>query len=203
MVWRVPAAGGVLAAVVLAGTAAALPNADKMTGASAHGVLRGTGETFVIDVYARQSEAGSSLGRRELLVSVKRCRANVCDQPDVYRRTLAAGDLVVAPDQSSASLRTSLFGQPLVIEWTAAGDTSASSKADFYQPVLPTGRVRAWVRADRATSARITVLGRRCTDPNALVFTEALVDGVADPVRPEPPRSVPARFKGLDRATCS
>lgn len=193
-----------LMAAVCAGPTSAVPSADHLAGAEATVLIAGAGgvELFV-GVAARVSEAGTRLGTGDVTVSLRQCRSSRCDPASRYRSPIGRGDLVVAPDRSGATLRIALFGQPLERTWhTPSDETSVDGEAELYDPVLPTGQVRAWVNQTRDTEVTATLLGLRCSGRAGFVYTQQLVDGVPQAASPPLPTSMPRQLSALRRPTC-
>ncbi len=197
-------AGAVLA-VSAVSPAQAVPSIDKVGIATATLSLRGSdGATYAVDVLARMSEAGTSQSRGRVEVTVRRCVSSSCTKDTTYAARLPAPALTVANDLSSGKLSTSIFGFPLVLSLTAADDTtSTDGKAELYQPVLPTGQVRVWVKQERQAAGQSQMMAKTCKPVTSTLARDDIADGVELQLAASLPTSLPRAFAGLRNARCA
>jgi hypothetical protein len=170
--------------------------ADVLAGGEAHFNVYGSDKaSYLIDVVARSSEAGTRVGTGSVSVTIRRCYGAGCSKKVTYTGTLPPGSFTVAEDLSSGGLLTSLFGRQLSISW---GGPEGS--------VLPSYELtgdgpRAAVRLYQVMRAETLLLGKHCRTKEALVSRSVRADSVA-PVTKPLPRTLPRAFAGLARGTC-
>ncbi|HUR15165.1 MAG TPA: hypothetical protein VM097_11810 [Mycobacteriales bacterium] len=169
--------------------------ADVMIGGQAHFTLYGSDRaSYLVDVVAKASEAGSRTGTGSVTVTIKRCLGLGCTRY-VYRGALSTRSFAVATDLSSGSLTTALFGRGLQVTWSGP----QSSTLPAYE--LDANAPRVAVRLYEVTRVQGVLLGRRCGSKEGLVSREALV--ATEPAVEGPlPRALPRALAGLARATC-
>lgn len=185
--------------------AAAVPSVDRVAAATASLRLAASGGvTFNVDVLARVSEVGIDQGVGRIEVTVRRCVRATCDAGTTFVARLLPSELQLSDDLAVGRVETALFGFPLTIDLAAADDeTSTDGKLELYQPVLPTGQVRAWVRQTRLSKATAQLMGRTCKARAASVYREEIVDGVATERASALPAQLPAGLSGLRGARCA
>ena len=146
------------------------PSADVVVSADAHFTLYGRDKaSYLVDVVAEDSEAGTRLGAGTVTVTVRRCLSFSCPQRTRWVGALPAGSFAVAQDLSSAALTTTLFGKPLDVRW-GAPKTQALPGYD-----ADPGTPRLGVRVYEVLQPHGSVMGRRCGSQDGLVARGALV----------------------------
>jgi hypothetical protein len=169
--------------------------ADVMVGGQSHFTLYGSDRaSYLVDVVARASEAGSRSGTGSVTVTIRRCLGLGCKRY-VYTGALTTKSFAVATDLSSGSLTTALFGRGLQVAW----GSPQSSVLPAYE--LDAAGPRVSGRLYEVTKVEGVLLGRHCTSKEGLVYREALV--ASEPTVEQPlPRVLPKALAGLARATC-
>lgn len=194
----------VVLAALAGAPALAVPSADRVAALTASFTLSAPGGVaYYVDVLARSSEIGTSEGSGRIEVSVRRCVASSCTTRS-FAAHLRQSELQVNDDLSRGELETQLFGHPLAVSLTAAGtQTTADGKAEFYQPVLPSGQVRVWARQSRDSAGRGLLVAKRCTSQAATLYREEIVDGVTPVLAPALPSRLPRDLAGLRVSRCA
>jgi hypothetical protein len=170
--------------------------ADGVVTGEAHFTAYGSDRaSYLIDVVAEASEAGTRGGAGSVAVTIRRCQGLGCTKRVTYRGTLPAGSFSVAEDLSSGTLSTRLFGKPFDVHW----DGPQSSTLPAYETSPEGPRVAA--RLYEVTHASGVLLGRRCGSKDGLDSREALVAS-SPAVTTALPKTLPRAFAGLARATC-
>ena len=183
--------------------AMAVSSVDRVAAITASFKLPAAGNvSYYVNVLARSSEIGISQGSGRIEVGLRRCVASKCSTRNFAAR-LKQSELQVTDDLSSGKLQTRLFGYPLVINLDASdAQTTADGKAELYQPVLPSGQVRVWVRQSRESAARGALVGTRCTSTSASIFREEILDGVTPALASSLPSQLPSDLADLRVSRC-
>ena len=170
--------------------------ADVVVSGQAHFTVYGSDRaSYLVDVVAQASEAGTRSGTGSVTVTVRRCAGLGCSRRYTYPGAIPASSFSVAEDLSSGRLSTRLFGKPFDVAWSGP----QSSTLPSYE-VSPDGP-RVGARLYDVTHASGTLLGLRCGSSDGLVSREALV--ASEPaVVGALPRTLPRVLAGLARGTC-
>lgn len=170
--------------------------ADVVVSGQAHfTVYGGDRASYLIDVTAQASEAGTRSGTGAVTVTIRRCAGLGCSRRYTYTGAVPASSFSVAEDLSSGRLSTRLFGRPLDVVWSAP----QSSTLPSYE-LSPDGP-RVGARLYDVTHASGALLGLRCSSSDGLVSREALV--AAEPVvSASLPRALPRALAGLAHGSC-
>lgn len=138
-----------------------------------------------------------------LSLTVGRCAADGCRAGVVWVRQLTGGgDVEIAGDESTVSVRTTFIGRPLEATWTAS-DAGTPADADV-QLLLPVIALRAGSGVKPA-QLRVSLLGASCGGAGQIDARYVVAsDGYAPPDGPPPPTKAPPYLasSGQRRATC-
>ena len=200
MTWRLllAAAGAALASLVA--PAAAVPTADQVQ--YAQGAFsfysKKDGATYLVDVTARVSRVGTSIGTGAVSVTLKRCAGGFrCSKPTTYRAAVTSKDFTVEPDLSSGFLNVPLFGKPLALSWQGA----ISQVLPGYELDQATPRVGA--RVYQVTRVKGIVAGRPCESKEGVLAQEVRVDGNPPAGSAALPKKAPKALAGLLSGVCA
>jgi hypothetical protein len=171
--------------------------ADVVASAEAHFNVYGSDHaSYLVDLTARSTEAGTRGGPGSVTVTIRRCLGAGCPTRITYVGAVPAGAFTVAQDLSSGYLSTSLFGRPLAISWFGAQGPALASYT-----VSPDGP-DVGVRLYQVTHAGGVLTGKPCQSKDGLVARSVVVDAVSPPSRPLP-RTLPRALAGMARGVCS
>lgn len=125
---------------------------------------------------AAHTETPTSGDGQELAVSAVRCSAVGCAAAGSWRIALRDDEIVVAGDYSSASLRTTLFGQPLQADLKPTGTETGTVRVSIGG--VPDGPGDALATAGRAVHAvgSVRIGSVTCSARDALIGEEVRVE---------------------------
>lgn len=171
--------------------------ADVVVEGEAHFNIYGSDHaSYLIDLAARASEAGSRAGASSLTVTVRRCLSAGCPTRMTFVGALPPGAFSVESNLSSGSLSTELFGRRVVLVW----DAPESSPLASYE-VSAEGPV-AGVRLYQVMHAGGLLLSKQCQSKDGVLARWARVDA-EPPVTKPLPRAVPRALAGMARGRCT
>jgi hypothetical protein len=203
---RIRMSAGLIAiagSTIFANGAHAGPYAGEFNSAVASIALSGSDRaTYSIGLSLQASSPASSASFATLTVSVARCTALACGASLSYATRLSSANYSIAPDLSSASATTKLFGKSLVVHWTSADAAPTFSNANLRVPADET------FDDSKAATASVGILGQSCNDNAAQLTLNVQVDaagGASSASGPANPTQPPAglRAHGKYRPRCT
>jgi hypothetical protein len=179
--------------------AAAVPTVDQVEHAqgSFSYYSRRDGATYLVDVEARLSRAGVSLGAGTVRVGIRRCSGVRCTKPATYVAAITSRNFSVEPDLSSGFLNVSLFGKPLALTWQGA----ISQVLPGYELDQATPRIGA--RVFQVTRVKGVVAGRPCESKEGVLAQEVRLDAAPPPAAKALPARAPKALAGLLTGVCA
>lgn len=196
----------VVACVValVAGTARAEPFVGRVAevGSLVH-VVGSDGRPYAVQLSLTGVTPTAGATSYTLSLAVARCTPGGCKTGAAWVRQLTAGEVSVAVDESTAAVRTSFMGRPLIAMWTAQpSDSPARANAEV---LLPVTSLRAGSGAQPA-QLQVSLLGAKCRADGQIDARYVVAsDGYVLPYGPPPPSRAPSYFapSGKTRLTCN
>lgn len=183
----------------LVAPATALPTLDQVQYAegSFSFYSRKDASTYLVDVRARVSRIGVSVGTGAVSVAIRRCGGVRCTKPTTYVAAITSKNFSVEPDLSAAFLSVPLFGRPLALTWQGAiGPVLPGYELDQATP-------RVGARAFQVHQVRGVVAGRPCESKEGVIAQEVRADAAPPGTAPALPRKAPKALAGLLSGTCA
>jgi len=199
MTWRLLLASATTAVACLVSPASAVPTVDQVSFAqgSFSFYSKKDGATYLVDIEARASRVGTSIGTGAVKVVLKRCKGARCSSPTTYVAALAPDNFSVEPDLSSGFLNLPLFGKPLALTWQGAiGQAIPGAELDQATP-------RVGARVLQVHRVKGLVAGRPCESKEGVLAQEVRLDAAP----PTPARALPSKapkaLAGLLSGVCA